>query len=317
MKSSLISKLEKLALIPIAAFCLSNTSLNAQDKDSIRNVIAHNKTIQDSIARHDSIDEMTRYLNEWIESYPNNGYRNCGKYRNAMWNIHHPKKNLVVPSQSFNNSKMTFGWDFDFNFRLGVGEGPKMSEPYKDYNNNFQPEGGSGKIDETDFFFTEFLNAGVSYKIRTESFAIGPRLGFTTSNLFGRNRSLSSLTIDWWDPVKLQDIALKKTPNLGISMDFISDYNVNVTFSAYQFKLYERHFKGDDCYGCKNSSHPFESIPLDKGIGTKLSVTFYGEGDMGYYGWGFFFETNGTSLLNGKYSTAIGASYNIMIRTNE
>jgi len=279
MRSSLVSKLEKLALIPVAALILNSQVAKSQNQDSMAFAKKY---------------EISQYL--------------------------YSDKN---PRPSKNDLKSMIGCDLSL--RLGFGGYTQTFEPYPDWKKNFQPYGGSMDLKKDNLFLTEGIELGLALKFKTGNLAIGPRVGFTNLNLFYKSdewKVLSTITVDWWDPVILESISMRKSPDYGIVAGLIGDgWMADLRFSLNEYKINKTYYKGVDCPNCVNYS---EKIKVDhvSGIGEKLSIVAYTNVSTSTYdytdskkskfniGLGIFLE------MNGKYTFAGGISYYMSLQSN-
>ncbi len=204
-----------------------------------------------------------------------------------------------------NNEKITVGLGGSLD--LGMLAAFYDNRPYSDaaayqgWQNNFLPP--STTMDITNDDTSTFMQAhfGASGGIKIGAFSVGPRVELET---FGAD--YKSMTLQWWDPVKLETIKVEpgSGPTLGVSADVeLSDSVIlNATYMVPSYRVVEQDYAGTNCVDCKNTSSVSRTTTLEEGNGQRGTLIVYiatSEEHTGYFGVGGFYQSIGKQESSG------------------
>ncbi len=196
---------------------------------------------------------------------------------------------------------------FEFDIDAIAEAGPQTYnhevKAYDGWQNNFQPlcwdpAYGDNSLNYSPSGTCANFEAGLSLKIRLgDYFSIGPRLGINFPST-----GLETINLNWWDPVKLEEIDIVKYPPIGISanLDLFNHYVLlNAEYSKEYYQIVEQDYQGVNVVNGKNYSVPLGNPKeLYEGWGDKFSASIYvgNPEDNLYFGLGFFSETYGKDV---------------------
>jgi len=92
-------------------------------------------------------------------------------------------------------------------------------------------------------------------------------------------RTIRYSRLDWWDPVALQDIALRRSPSFGVLVGLLGGHAYNravlqYAFTVQQYDITVRDYAGVDCVDCKNTSYVKTSTTISSGAAWRHTITF-------------------------------------------
>jgi len=165
----------------------------------------------------------------------------------------------------------------------------------------FQPPSNGMTTRRSNHAFALEARATVEPALCGESWRIGIPVSYTlggvlktaedASRSFFNRKPVAGTIVDWWNPVFVQAIVVKKViPAIGIS---VQHRKIVLQAAAQPYILLAQDYAGDDCKGCVNTSHVVAEEEVERAVAYRFDLLFEPDRNSGGLEVGVFLERDG------------------------
>lgn len=171
--------------------------------------------------------------------------------------------------------------------------------------NNFLPSSGAMGV-ETTGEMPITVNYDVDFRLRLKPwFYVGTTSQLITMDIstgsgcrFYNCRAMRQTDVGWWDRVTAEDMVMHRSPSIGLLVGLIVPWEIKgviqYDLSIRDYRIIERIYEGDDCVGCRNSSHVKSTSVVSSGIAWRHTIQL----KLEIIGVAFWVETDGPGQLS-------------------
>lgn len=165
----------------------------------------------------------------------------------------------------------------DVPFDLGVGiSSVEIGELSEGWSDNFQPPGGTMEVEDQPVISFAF---GVQPEFRqriSSGLLVGALARYQLYFPGGIDQTMSKTVVEWWDPVTVRSISLRRTPSLGALLAIDAPHYQQFRFqvTGFYYSLARLYYRGVDNVDARNSSVVDHREVLRRGLGLGVGFDF-------------------------------------------
>jgi hypothetical protein len=166
---------------------------------------------------------------------------------------------------------------FDVPFNLAFGVTPEKLEISEASRERFDPPGGSMDVDKEDIGISFAFGFQPEYRQYVgRGWIVGAFAKYQLYYPGWFDEYVKMATIDWWDPVTIQAIALRRSPSPGllIAKNILYRQQFRLQLTPFYYSLSRLHFRGVDRPNERNISTVYRKVILDRGLGLGIELDF-------------------------------------------